>query len=128
MAFRHVGELGQPSPDPAVLAGGLQTGTGAFAQHGSFELGKGPNHLHHNASCRRRGADGLGKTAEAGFGLAQTFHDGEHVAQRAREPIEFPDDQNVAFAELIYQAMQFGPGLNALRRLSPGRSVRIPHP
>ena len=38
----------------------------------------------------------------------RALHDGEDVLERARQPVQFPDHEHVALAELIEQAMQFG--------------------
>ena len=45
---------------------------------------------------------------KSSFGLGQVLHDDQHLPQRTREPVEFPDHQHVTLAQLIQQPVQFG--------------------
>ena len=67
------------------------------------------DHLHHHATRWRRGVDRLGDRAEAGADLVDSLHDMEHVFQRPRQTVELPDDDNIAFAQLVEHAVQLGP-------------------
>ncbi len=40
---------------------------------------------------------------------AKPLHDGQHIAERTREPVEFPHHEHIALAELIQKPMKFGP-------------------
>ena len=46
---------------------------------------------------------------EARARVADPLHDVQHVLQRARQAIELPDDDRVALAQMVQQAMQFRP-------------------
>ena len=70
---------------------------------------KRADHLHHHASGRRRGVDRLGQRAEAGASFVNPLHDVQHILQRARQPIELPDDDDIALAQLVEHAVQLGP-------------------
>jgi hypothetical protein len=47
----------------------------SLADHGAFELGEGPDHLHHHAPRRSGGVDVLGNRAKAGLRAADPLHD-----------------------------------------------------
>jgi hypothetical protein len=66
---------------------------------------------HRSWGCGQRGlyVDGLGQAAKSGLAFAQSFHDREDIAKRTGEPIQFPDHENVAFAELIQETVKFRP-------------------
>jgi hypothetical protein len=40
---------------------------------------------------------------------AWSFHDEEQIAERPREAVELPHDDNIALAKLLEHALQFGP-------------------
>ena len=94
------GELGAATPDAALLTGGIDSGLSAFPQHGALELREGPHHLHHHPAGRSGRVDGLGQATESRSGFPELLHDREHVAQRAREPIQLPDNDNVTGCEV----------------------------
>ena len=95
------GELGAASPDAAFLTGGIDSGLSAFPQHGALELREGPHHLHHHPAGRSGRVDRLGQATESRSGFPELLHDREHVAQRAREPIQLPDNDDITGAKLI---------------------------
>ena len=103
------GELGAASPDAALLTGGIDSGLSAFPQHGALELRPGPHHLHHHPAGRSGRVDGLGQTPESRSGYPELLHDREHVAQRARQPIQLPDNDNVTGTKLIEEPEELGP-------------------
>jgi hypothetical protein len=47
--------------------------------------------------------------AESGAGGADPLHDVQHVFERARQPVELPDNDHVALAQLVEHAVQLGP-------------------
>src|SRR6266851_1541125 len=67
------------------------------------------DHLHHHPTRWRRSVHRFGETAKARFPLLNPLHNCEHIAQRAGQTIEFPDDQHVAFTELTQQLVELGP-------------------
>ena len=56
---------------------------------------KAPNHLYHHPVCRSRGVDRLGQTPESGANFRELLHDREHVAQRARQPIQLSNNDHI---------------------------------
>ncbi len=78
-------------------------GLGPLLEHCPFELGESPHHLHHHPSCRRRRVDRFGQAAETRLGFTEPLHDGEHVAEGARQPVEFPDHEHIALAKLVQE-------------------------
>ena len=42
-------------------------------------------------------------------GFPEPLHDREHVPERTRQPVEFPDHEHITLAKLIEQPMEFGP-------------------
>ena len=73
------------------------------------ELREGPHHLHHHPAGRSGRVDRLGQTPESRANFPELLHDREHVAQRAREPIQLPDNDNVTGAKLIEEPEELGP-------------------
>ena len=97
------------TPDAALLTGGIASGLSAFPQHGALELREGPHHLHHHPAGRSGRVDRLGQATESRSGFPELLHDREHIAQRAREPIQLPDNDNVTAAELMEEPEELGP-------------------
>ena len=95
------GELGAATPEAALLTGGIDSGLSAFPQHGALELREGPHHLHHHPACRAGRVDRFGQTPESRANFRELLHDREQVAQRARQPIQLPDNDHVTGAKLI---------------------------
>ena len=124
------GELGAASPDVAFLTGGIDSGLGAFPQHGALELREGPHHLHHHSAGRSRRVDRLGQATESRSGFPELLHDREHIAQRARQPIQLPDNDHITSAKLMEEPEELGPvlmsagSLLAKDALAPSRFER----
>ena len=94
---------------PFLLTGGIDSGLSAFPQHGALELREGPHHLHHHPAGRSGRVDGLGQATKSRAGFPELLHDREHVAQRAREPIQLPDNDHITGAELMEEPEELGP-------------------
>ena len=103
------GELGAASPDAAFLTGGIDSGLSAFPKHGAFELRESPHHLHHHPACRSGRVDRLGQATESRSGFPELLHDREHIAQRARQPIQLPDNDHITSAKLMEEPEELGP-------------------
>ena len=103
------GELGAASPHSTLLTGGIDSGLSAFPQHGALELREGPHHLHHHPAGRSGRVDRLGQATESRAGFPELLHDREHVAQRAREPIQLPDNDHVTGPKLMEEPEELGP-------------------
>ena len=123
-------QLGAASADSAFLPSQVQSNFGSFFEHGPFEFRERPHHLHHHPPCRRRRIDGFGQTAESRLGFPEAFHDGEHVAKGTRQPVEFPDHEDIALTKVIQELVKFRPvpsstgGLLAIDALTSGRLER----
>ena len=102
-------ELLSPAADASFGPGGGETGRGALPDHRALELGEGADHLHHHAPGRGGGVDVLGDRPEAGARLADPLHDVQHVLQRAGQAVELPDNDRVALAQVVEQAVQLRP-------------------
>ena len=89
----------------AAGAGRLQTGAGSLAHHGALEFGEAAEHLHHHASGRTGGVDRLGQGAEVGTRGVDLLQDVQQILERARQAIEFPDDERIALPQLIEEAV-----------------------
>ena len=102
-------ELLASTADTSLGPGGGDAGRGPLPDHGALELGERADHLHHHAAGRGGGVDVLGDRPEAGARLGDPLHDVQHVLQRAGQPVELPDDDRVAFAQMVQHAVQLGP-------------------
>ena len=103
------GELGTASSHSTLLTGGIDSGLGAFPQHGALELREGPHHLHHHPAGRSGRVDGLGQATESRSGFPELLHDREHVAQRARQPIQLLNNNDVTGTKLMEEPEELGP-------------------
>ena len=103
------GERGAAAPHAPFLPGGLDAGPGAFPQHGALELREGPHHVHQHPAGRRRRVDRLGHAPEARAGVLELRQKREHVAQRAREPIQLPHHNDVPGAQVREELEELGP-------------------
>ncbi len=98
-------QLGAPPTRAALRTGRLQTSVGSLAHHRSLEFGEAAKHLHHHAPGRTGGVDCLGQGAEVGARGVDLLQDVQQVLERARQAIEFPDDERIALAHLIEEAV-----------------------
>jgi len=78
-----------------------EAGRGPLANHRAFELGECADHLHHHAPGWSGGVDVLRDRAEPRAGFGDPLHDVQHVFQGAGQAVEFPDDDGIAFAQMI---------------------------
>ena len=101
--------LGRRAAHATFLPGGLDADPGAFPQHGALELREGPHHVHQHPAGRRRRVDRLGHALEAGAGFPELLQEREHVAQRARQPIQLPHHDDVPGAQVREELEELGP-------------------
>ena len=59
-------------------------------------------------AARRGGVDGLLEAAKPDAALSQPGHGVDEMPEGAAEPVEFPDDQGVAGAELVQEQLEGG--------------------
>ena len=102
------GEFGLSAAVAALGACRAEACLGPFPDHGALELGEGAQHLHHHAARCRCAVDVFGQRAEAGACFLDLVQDEQQVLQRARQPVEFPDGEDIAGREPVEQAVQFG--------------------
>jgi len=103
-----LGEFGGASPQRGPPGVRSPNRASALPQHRPLKLSESPDHLHHHSPRYGGRVNGLGQAAETDLGFTEPLHDGEHVASRSGEPVEFPDDQDVVGPELIEQPLEFG--------------------
>lgn len=61
----------------------------------------------HHAPGRRWGVDRFSEAEESGAGFFDHLQEGQHILERARQAVEFPDNLHIVLAQLIEQAAQF---------------------
>ena len=96
-------------PPHNLPAGRPRLRPGAFPQHGALELREAPHHRHHHLAGRRRRVDRLGHAPKSRAGFAELLQEREHVAQRAREPIQLPDHHDVPGPQVREELEEVGP-------------------
>ena len=57
--------------------------------------------------------------AESRSCFPEPLHDREHVAERPRQPVEFPHDKHITLAKLVEQPLKLGTIPTSTRRLLP---------
>jgi hypothetical protein len=97
-----------PATGAAAGAGGGEPGGGAFADQIAFELGERGEHVEHQFAAWGGGVDGLLQRAGSDTLVGQGGDGVDQVAQGAAEPIQLPDHQGVAGAELIKGSGELG--------------------
>ena len=104
-----------PPADTAAPAGGGEAGVGTLAQHVALELGHQPEDAEQELAGRRRGVDQvLVEGLQLDVACVQKIDGLDQMQQRAAEPIELPDDDDIALRAL------------SRSRISSGRSVFAP--
>ncbi len=104
MIFVHL--LGASKADTALLRVGT-TGTRAFSNEVTFELGDAGEDGHNHLAGMRGGVGPrFGEGLKAGTGLADGLDDLEQVTSGTRQPIELPDSDDISLAELIEHSIQ----------------------
>ena len=99
----------RPATVAAAGPGGGQPGAGAFADEVTFELGQGREDVEDELAAGGGGVDRLLEAAEPDAAVGQAGDGVDQVAQRPAEPVEFPDDQGVAGAQLVQDLLEGGP-------------------
>ena len=91
---------GRPPLRP-LAAAASQPGAGALDHGVAFELGEGGHDGQHGRAHRPVGVQTFGEAAESDPSGRQLVDHRENVLRVASEPVEFPDGEHVAFAEMI---------------------------
>jgi hypothetical protein len=77
------------------------TGAGALADQVAFELRQGGEHVEDELAARGSGVDRLLQAAEPDPALGEAGDGVDQVAQRPAQPVQLPDNQGVARAQLV---------------------------
>lgn len=73
----------------------------------SLELRDACEHRHNHLACMRRCVcPWFRQRLEPGAGIADGFHSFEKITSRSGKPVQFPDDKDVAFAQLVEHALK----------------------
>jgi hypothetical protein len=103
---------GRPPRRPRARAAASPAG-GAFADEVAFEFGQGGEHVEDELAAGGGGVDRLLKAAEPDPALGQARDGVDQMAQGTAQPVQFPNDQGVARAELVQKLLEG-------RAVSPG--------
>jgi hypothetical protein len=99
-----------PAALPAPGAGGGQAGGGALPDEIALELGQRAEEVEHQPAALRGGVDALAEALEAHAPALEVADDVQQVAQGAAQPVELPDQERVAGAELVEHLRQLRSG------------------
>ena len=89
---------------------GIAPGTGALANDRALELGHGAEDVEGQPAAGGGGVDRLGQRTEADAAALEVLDGLDQLLERTGEPVELPDDQDVAFAaDEVEGGLQFGP-------------------
>ena len=111
------GELVGVHHDRAAAAAALcpcceEAGHGALVDDVALQFGEGGHHGEEELAFAGRGVGAgqlAGQDADADAALVQVVGDGQYVLDGAAEPVEFPDDEGVAGAQVVERGAQAGP-------------------
>ena len=107
---------GQHRGSPAAAAagpGGGQAGAGAVTDEVTLELGQRGEDVEDQLAAGGGGVDLLLQAAEPDPVVGQAGDGVDQVAQGAAEPVQLPDDQGVAGAELVQGLLEGGRSADA---------------
>ena len=97
------------APSPAAPgARGFEARPGALADEVALELGQGGEDVEDQLAARRRGVDMLLQAFEADAARVEGVDGIDQVREGAAEPVELPDDESVARAEVVQGGFQAG--------------------
>ena len=89
--------------------GGGQPGAGAFADEVAFELGQGGEDVEDELAAGGGGVDRLLEATEPDPAVGEAGDGVDQVAQRPAQPVQLPDDQGVAGAQLVQELLEDRP-------------------
>ncbi len=89
-------------------SGGVESGSGAFADQFSFHLGEAGEDVEHEPAAGGGGVDVLGQAAEADLAGVEVGDEVDEVAYGAAEAVEAPHHEGVTGAELVEEPVEFG--------------------
>ncbi len=102
----------------AAGSSGGEAGVGAFLDEVPFELRQRGEDVEHEPATGRGGVDGLLQGPEPDAALGESVQLIDEVPDGPTEPVESPDDESVAGAELVEELVELGPVLER-----PGHGV-----
>jgi len=112
------GEPGWTTTGAAACTCGGEAGVGAFLDEVPLELRQRSEDVEHEPAAGRGGVDGLLQRPEPDAALGESMELVDEVPDGAAEPVEAPDDEGVAGAELVEELVEFGSVLQG-----PGHGV-----
>jgi hypothetical protein len=103
------GGQGRFAPSPAAPGSrGGEARLGALADQVALEFGQRCEDVEDQLAARRRGVDMLLQAFEADAARVERVHGFDQVLERAAEPVELPDDEGVALAQIVQRRLQAG--------------------
>ena len=99
---------------PAAGAGGFASGRRALADQLALELRQGGEQVQLQPPGGRVGVDRLGQRPERDLAFLQLADELDEVPEASAEPIQPPDDERVASAEVVEAGVELG-----RRRIDP---------
>ena len=105
----RIAELAGPADMLAVTPRGGHASFCPLADHRTLELGKRGQHVEIEPPAGARRVDLLLQRSEADLRLPQRIDHLNKMRQGAAEPVELPDDENIAFLEVRQRVRKSGP-------------------
>jgi hypothetical protein len=103
------GHLPLSSAFATELAGNIEAGAGSFDGKFPFHLGQAGHDMEEESSRCGAGVDGVGEALELHAVLVKFTNQVNEVLDAAAQPIQFPDDQRVTFAQGFLRFGETGP-------------------
>ena len=114
LTFSGVMTGGRPPLRPR--AGSSQPRVGPLTDEVALELGEGSEDVEDEFAPARGGVDVLGQGAEPHPTLGEVLYDRDQMANRATQPVQTPDDDRVALAELVEETVELRTRVKSPRR------------
>ncbi|GAA1347209.1 hypothetical protein JOE65_000220 [Arthrobacter roseus] len=92
-----------------VFGGNGHAGSGPLYQLVALELGERGHDGEHGAAHRPRGADAFRDAAEVHTPVFQVIDESQKLAGVAPQPVQLPDDDLIAVAQMVEHVVQFRP-------------------
>ena len=103
-----LGQLRRSAACPPHALRGLKPRAGAFPNEPPLKLRQGAEHVKHQHALRGRRVDSLGEAAKADAAQSQFLDGLDELLHRPRQPVEFPNNENVAAAGVVKRLAQRG--------------------
>ncbi len=94
------------SADPTARTRRRQSCMGSLADHFALELREGCKQIEHQPPLRAGGVNRIVETDQPNLTFHQIAHQFDQMFQRSPHPIEYPDHQHVASAQLTQHVIE----------------------